>query len=157
MGSCAGTPNLSRSGFGSPPGRVHQEQQMSNVAKFLIVLNLILAGVFVGSTANFLGQKDYMQATLEKEKSDLQARLTATRTEADALLAKNRELGNENTTLKEQIGVATQARTDTERQNQDLARQNAALSSNLAHATTRSEERRVGKEGRSGWAAGQSN
>ena len=40
---------------------------MSNVAKFLIVLNLILAGVFVGSAANYLGQKDYVQTDLQKE------------------------------------------------------------------------------------------
>jgi len=38
---------------------------MSNVSKFLIILNLVLAGVFLGTASNFLGQKDHVQRELE--------------------------------------------------------------------------------------------
>jgi hypothetical protein len=109
---------------------------MSNVAKFLIVLNLILAGVFVGSAANFLGQKDFVQERLEISQKDLNLKLQAATTEVATLTTRNRDLSNENTSLKEQIATATQARTDMEKANQQLAAQNTSLSANLAHATT---------------------
>jgi hypothetical protein len=109
---------------------------MSNVAKFLIVLNLILAGVFVGSAANFLGQKDFVQERLENQGKDLQLRLTNATTEVGTLQAKNRELSNENTNLKEASAIATTAKTDADKANAQLSQMNTTLSSNLAHATS---------------------
>jgi hypothetical protein len=109
---------------------------MSNVAKFLIVLNLILAGVFVGSAANFLGQKDFVQERLELQGKNLQLSLTNAQTEVANLTAKNRDLSNENTNLKEASAIATTAKSDTERQNAQLSQQNASLAANLSHATT---------------------
>ena len=109
---------------------------MSNVAKFLIVLNLILAGVFVGSAANFLGQKDFVQERLELQGKNLQLSLTSAQTENASLMAKNRDLSNENTNLKEASAIATTAKTDTEKLNAHLSQTNATLSQNLAHATS---------------------
>lgn len=72
---------------------------MSNVAKFLIVLNLILAGVFVGSAANYLGQKDYVQSDLETKVKNLTVDLSAAQARANELDKKNRDLSADNTKL----------------------------------------------------------
>lgn len=109
---------------------------MSNVAKFLIVLNLILAGVFVGSAANFLGQKDHVQERLELNLKAEHEKYVSAKTEVDNLTTQNKALGGENSNLKEQIGVARQNASDAERNNQMLSQQNTTLASNLAHATT---------------------
>jgi predicted nucleic acid-binding Zn-ribbon protein len=109
---------------------------MSNVAKFLIVLNLILAGVFVGSAANFLGQKDHVQERLELNLKIETEKLVAAKTEVDTLKKSNTSIQSENSNLRTQIDVARQASSDAERANQMLSQQNTTLASNLAHATT---------------------
>jgi hypothetical protein len=109
---------------------------MSNVAKFLIVLNLILAGVFVGSAANFLGQKDHVQHGLELNLKAETEKYVNARTEAENLKKSNTSIQGENSNLKTQIDVARQAASDAERANQMLSQANTTLSTNLHHATT---------------------
>lgn len=94
---------------------------MSNVAKFLIVINLILAGVFVGSAANFLGQKDFVQQKLEGEREDWKTKFQNTKTERDTFDAKNKELSGENNTLKADKLVAVQAAGDAKKEAEGLS------------------------------------
>ncbi len=93
---------------------------MSNVAKFLIVLNLILAGVFVGSAANYLGQKDYVQSDLEGQVSRLKTDLATAKTTANELDKRNRELSADNTKLSNDKQAADAKATQ-------LASENATL------------------------------
>jgi hypothetical protein len=73
---------------------------MSNVAKFLIILNLILAGAFLGVASNFLGQKDHVEQKLQSMVATGRAELVALQDEhkrdKDSLL----KVSAENSTLK---------------------------------------------------------
>lgn len=107
---------------------------MSNVAKFLIVLNLILAAVFVGSAANYLGQKDYVQHGLEADKADLQSKLSKLQGEYNTLDGKNKELSAANSALTTKAGELDTARAGLKGQNDQLAAAHSALTEQHTHA-----------------------
>ena len=109
---------------------------MSNVAKFLIIVNLLLAGVFVGSAANFLGQKDFVQQKLEGEREDWKGRYAMTKQERDQLDEKNKQLSGENNNLKARIQVTEQAATDARKESEGLAGLLASQGQSLSRATT---------------------
>lgn len=84
---------------------------MSNVAKFLIVMNLILAGVFVGFASSYLGQKDHLQEAAELEIKDLKKNLEGTKSELTVVTAKSNQLSAENSNFKaQQTGLETEAK-----------------------------------------------
>lgn len=107
---------------------------MSNVAKFLIVMNLILAGVFVGFAASYLGQKDYVQENQKTEITALKGQVEAARKENDAVNARNRELGSLLTENKTMVAAleATKALLTTE--NQTINANLTQLSESHGHA-----------------------
>lgn len=107
---------------------------MSNVAKFLIVLNLILAGVFVGSAANYLGQKDFVQQRLEGERDELSKQLGTLKGEYATLDGKNKELSAANSALSEKSSVLDSTRTQLKGEVDRLAAAHAELTKNHGHA-----------------------
>jgi hypothetical protein len=107
---------------------------MSNVAKFLIVVNLLLAGVFVGSAANFLGQKDFVQQKQEGEINELKAKFATVSQERAALDTKNKELSGENNNLKAEILVARQSATDAKKESEGLSTLLASQGASLSRA-----------------------
>lgn len=108
---------------------------MSNVAKFLIIVNLLLAGVFVGSAANFLGQKDHVQQQLEQARDDFKTKWADAKAAADSFQAKVNALSAENTTLKETAGKAEQAKSDADQKAAALATRLDTADKNLISAT----------------------
>jgi predicted nucleic acid-binding Zn-ribbon protein len=107
---------------------------MSNVAKFLIVMNLILAGVFVGFAASYLGQKDYVQENYRTEVAGLKGQVEAARTELDKVNAKNRELGANNTELKASVAALEAAKALLTTENQTINANMTQLSESHGHA-----------------------
>jgi DNA repair exonuclease SbcCD ATPase subunit len=83
---------------------------MSVIAKIFVVLNLVLAVVFLGSAATFLGEKETWRLKYEKETADLGqkiADLNINLQQANANYSDQRGLAeqfrNENTELKTQL------------------------------------------------------
>jgi hypothetical protein len=108
---------------------------MSNVAKFLIILNLILAGLFLGTASNFLGQKDYVQAQLESSVKDWQDKHGALDTEFKATKDSLLKTGAENSTLKAANSGLEATVTQLKAENQVLAAHSASQGEALTHAT----------------------
>lgn len=108
---------------------------MSNVAKFLIILNLILAGAFLGAASNYLGQKDHVQARLESAVREWQDKHTASDTELKLTRDNLTKTGAENSTLKT-LAAALEARAQAkESENQNLVSANNSQGEALNRAT----------------------
>lgn len=94
---------------------------MSTVAKILVVVNLILAGAFLASASNFLGQQenwkfkhDQTEAALKEEiaswkgkHQELNENYGRLEQQANDTRALNERLGAENTTFRSQVDLAT--------------------------------------------------
>ena len=112
---------------------------MSTVAKILVVLNLALAAVFLGSASNFLGQQDNFQNQLTKEKEDH----AQTRSESAETIAEKdgtiRSLGRDLTAAR---GERDKAQTEAQRITGEVTHLREAYNQLSANATvaTRSVE-----------------
>jgi hypothetical protein len=108
---------------------------MSNVAKFLIILNLILAGAFLGAASNFLGQKDHVQARLESAVREWQDKHTASDTELKVTRDTLNKTGAENSDLKARMSAAEARAQATASENQNLVSANNSQGEALNRAT----------------------
>ena len=96
---------------------------MSTVAKILIVVNFLLACAFVGSAANYLGQKDWMQQKLEDEKGQETTKFEGANKRANELFDANKTYGQENQVLATKATDATARAQAAEAQSQVLGDQ----------------------------------
>ena len=105
---------------------------MSTVAKILVVLNLALAAVFLGSASNYLGQQDNFKAQLKTEKDDH----VQTRSEKDEIIAekdgKIRSLGRDLTAAR---GERDKAQTESQRITGEVTHLREAYNQLSANAT----------------------
>ncbi len=108
---------------------------MSNVSKFLIVLNLILAGVFLGTASNFLGQKDHVQRELELMVDKWKQAHGASDIELKAQREQGNRLGAENSDLKARFSAAEATAQAKNSENQQLAANIASQGMALNNAT----------------------
>ena len=108
---------------------------MSNVAKFLIILNLILAGAFLGAASNYLGQKDHVQAQLESKVREWQDKHTAVDTELKVTKDSLNKTGAENSTLKAQNSGLEAKSSALQSENQVLVSQSNSQGEALNNAT----------------------
>jgi hypothetical protein len=108
---------------------------MSNVAKFLIILNLILAGAFLGAASNYLGQKDHVQARLESAVKDWQDKHTFSETELKLNKENLLKTGAENSDLKTRLAAAEARAQAAESANQNLVATNNSQGEALNRAT----------------------
>ena len=105
---------------------------MSTVAKILVVLNLGLAAVFLGSASNYLGQQDNYRKKLgveEGKHSDTRAQAASDKEEADA---RQRALANDLTKAREE---RTAAQTENQRISSELTHLREAYNQAAANAT----------------------
>lgn len=100
---------------------------MSTIGKFFVVLNLVLAGLFVGSSASLIGSADSYRTQLETEqglKADLKAkmdeevgRLTSMNNQAQSEVAR---LQGDNSSLTAEKTALTESLESERQQNGDL-------------------------------------
>ena len=99
---------------------------MSTIGKFFVVLNLALAGLFVGSAASLIGKSDsyrvkyenemQAKADMESEKDavigELTANLQQSQSERGRLNSDNSDLTADKTALQEELDTERQQNTD---------------------------------------------
>lgn len=108
---------------------------MNTVAKILIVINLILAGAFLASASNFLGQEDHWKKKHEADTKELQTKIDDVQAALDKQVTANAQLMTQSQALQKDIGTAQERVTQLETQNDMLNESFKEASKQLTQST----------------------
>ena len=102
---------------------------MSTVAKILVVVNLVLAGAFLASASNFLGQEDDWKVRYERIDADYKQQLQDKNAELAAAKSENSNLLSQNRTVQNQLA-------EVKKEAQEVRQQNDLLKESFNQAST---------------------
>ena len=113
---------------------------MNTVAKILIVVNLVLAGAFLASAGNFLGQMDHWKNKYEVETADLQDQLEQKEIVIQQKIKENANLITQSNEMQAQREAALSEASAVRGQNDLLKEAHNQASTQLTQATAALEK-----------------
>lgn len=113
---------------------------MNTVAKILIVVNLVLAGAFLGSAGNFLGQQDHWKAKHKRDTDDWEAKFDQKQAALDLKIGECTTLREQETGLLSQLDKANQHNADMREQSDLLKEAFNQASTQLTQTTAALEK-----------------
>ena len=113
---------------------------MNTVAKILIVVNLVLAGAFLASAGNFLGQMDHWKIKYERETAVLQDQIDQSQIVIDQKIKENATLTQQSVSLQTQCEAALKEASEVRGQNDLLKEAHNQASTQLTQATAALEK-----------------
>jgi predicted nucleic acid-binding Zn-ribbon protein len=113
---------------------------MNTVAKILIVVNLVLAGAFLASAGNFLGQMDHWKNKYEVTTADLQDQIDQRQIVIDQKIKENATLTQQSVSLQTQCEAALKEASEVRGQNDLLKEAHNQASTQLTQATAALEK-----------------
>jgi hypothetical protein len=113
---------------------------MNTVAKILIVVNLVLAGAFLASAGNFLGQMDHWKSKYEVETADLQDQLEQKEIVIQQKIKENANLITQSNEMQAQREAALSEASAVRGQNDLLKEAHNQASTQLTQATAALEK-----------------
>ena len=113
---------------------------MNTVAKILIVVNLVLAGAFLASAGNFLGQMDHWKNKYDVETADLQDQIDQKQIVIDQKIKENANLITQSNEMQGQLDAAKKEASEVRAQNDLLKEAHNQASTQLTQATAALEK-----------------
>ena len=113
---------------------------MNTVAKILIVVNLVLAGAFLASAGNFLGQMDHWKNKYDQETAALQAEIDQKQIVIDQKIKENANLITQSNEMQGQLDGAKKEASEVRGQNDLLKQSFNEASVQLTQATAALEK-----------------
>jgi len=113
---------------------------MNTVAKILIVVNLVLAGAFLASAGNFLGQMDHWKSKYDAKVVEMQEEINLKQQQLETKIRENATLITQSNEMQAQLKAAQTEAAEVRQQNDLLKEAHNQASEQLTMATSALEK-----------------